>query len=84
MDLTFRETRVGDVEQLFDVRAATRENPLGRLVRGGRWDSAAQDLLEKKCSRRWRASSATLAFKSARNSGLLIRCPLECIEGLAC
>jgi ribosomal protein S18 acetylase RimI-like enzyme len=30
MDLRFRETRVTDVEQLFDVRAATRENPLSR------------------------------------------------------
>jgi len=29
-DLEFRDTRVADVDALFDVRASTRENPLSR------------------------------------------------------
>lgn len=48
MDLTFRETRVADVEQLFDVRAATRENPLSRQALaelGFTPESTAQDLV---------------------------------------
>ena len=48
MDLTFRETRVADVEQLFDVRAATRESPLSRqrlAELGFTPESTAQDLV---------------------------------------
>jgi GNAT superfamily N-acetyltransferase len=48
MVLTFRETRVTDIEQLFDVRAATRENPLSREALaelGITPESTAADLL---------------------------------------
>jgi ribosomal protein S18 acetylase RimI-like enzyme len=30
MDLEFRDTRITDVDQLFEVRASTRQNPLSR------------------------------------------------------
>jgi GNAT superfamily N-acetyltransferase len=48
MDLSCRETRVTDIEQLFDVRAATRENPLSRQTLaklGYTPESTAADLL---------------------------------------
>ena len=30
MDLTFRETQVGDIEDMFSVRARTRQNPISK------------------------------------------------------
>jgi GNAT superfamily N-acetyltransferase len=30
MDLTFRETQAGDIEDMFSVRARTRENPISK------------------------------------------------------
>jgi len=48
MDLAFRETRIADIEQLFDVRAATRENPVSRqtlATLGYTPESTAADLL---------------------------------------
>jgi hypothetical protein len=58
MDLAFRETRISDIEQLFDVRASTRENPgkqlLARTVNGLRsggatriWLAASPDPLRR-------------------------------------
>lgn len=48
MNLTFRETLIADVEHLFEVRAATRENALSRQTLaelGYTPESTAADLL---------------------------------------